>query len=147
MGIPRLRGSAALLAALIWLTAGCDAAPAPAPSAGPPTPTAAPASAGTPAALPSGVPTEAVPAATAAVQSLAQRLGIPAAQITVAAVTAHEWPTPALGCPQGGRAYAQVITPGYVVLLATGGASYEYHVDLAGHAVSCAGGTPGPGSP
>ncbi len=147
MGIPRLRGSAALLAALIWLAAGCDAPPATAPIAGPPTPTAAPAAAGAPAALPSGVPTEAVPAATAAVQSLARRLGIPAAQITVATVTAHEWPTPALGCPQGGHAYAQVITPGYIVILATGGASYEYHVDMAGHAISCPGGTTGPSSP
>lgn len=49
---------------------------------------------------------------------------------TLRVVTAEpvEWPDTSLGCPQPGMMYAQVITPGWRVLLQTDqGLSYEVH--------------------
>jgi hypothetical protein len=44
-----------------------------------------------------------------------------------------EWPDTSLGNPQPGMFYAQVITPGFKIILEAGGAQYEYHTDLAGN--------------
>lgn len=58
---------------------------------------------------------------------LAQRLGIAATAITVRTVESVDWPDASLGCPQPGMMYAQVITPGYRIVLEAGGERYEYH--------------------
>ena len=42
-----------------------------------------------------------------------------------------DWPDTSLGNAQPGMFYAQVITPGYKIILEAGGAKYEYHTDLA----------------
>ena len=34
-------------------------------------------------------------------------------------------------------AYAQVITPGFRLILAAGQTNYEFHSDTAGHVVTC----------
>jgi hypothetical protein len=39
------------------------------------------------------------------------------------------WPDAALGCPEPDRMYAQVLTPGYVVLLSCRQDEYEYRTD------------------
>ncbi|MEO6197803.1 MAG: hypothetical protein ABIP58_06805, partial [Dehalococcoidia bacterium] len=44
-----------------------------------------------------------------------------------------DWPDTSLGNPQGEMFYAQVITPGYKIILEAGGSQYEYHTDLAGN--------------
>jgi len=62
-------------------------------------------------------------------QDLSQRLGIGIEEIEVQSVEAVEWPDASLGCPQPGMMYAQVITPGYRILLRAGGQTYEYHSD------------------
>jgi len=62
-------------------------------------------------------------------EDLAQRLGVSVEEIEVQAVEAVEWPDASLGCPQPGMMYAQVITPGYRILLQVGGKTYEYHSD------------------
>jgi len=62
-------------------------------------------------------------------QDLAKRLGVSVDDIEVQAVEAVEWPDASLGCPQPGMMYAQVITPGYRILLRAGGETYEYHSD------------------
>jgi len=62
-------------------------------------------------------------------EDLAQRLGMDIEEIEVVMVEAVEWPDASLGCPQPGMMYAQVITPGYRILLRAGDKTYEYHSD------------------
>jgi hypothetical protein len=61
---------------------------------------------------------------------LASRTG---AEVVIVSLEAVDWPDTSLGNPQGEMFYAQVITPGYKIVLASGGANYEYHTDLAGN--------------
>ncbi|MGA9349783.1 MAG: hypothetical protein WBW48_13395 [Anaerolineae bacterium] len=65
-------------------------------------------------------------------EDLAGRLGVALEKITALEVEAVEWPDTSLGCPQPGRMYAQVITPGYRIILKVGGERYEYHSDNEG---------------
>jgi hypothetical protein len=58
---------------------------------------------------------------------LAQRLSIPAIQITVLEVGEVVWPDSSLGCPQPGMMYAEVLTPGYLIRLNANDQEYEYH--------------------
>lgn len=60
---------------------------------------------------------------------LSRRMGIAIASVKVESVQAVEWPDASLGCPQPGMMYAQVITPGYRILLKAGDEAYEYHSD------------------
>lgn len=46
---------------------------------------------------------------------------------TVRTVEAIDWPDSSLGCPQPGMMYAQVITPGYRMVLEAGGEEYVFH--------------------
>ena len=46
-----------------------------------------------------------------------------------------EWSDASLGRPQPGMMYAQVITPGYLVVLEADGQQYTYHTDTARFAV------------
>ncbi len=58
---------------------------------------------------------------------LASRLGVSESAIVVKTVQAQEWPDASLGCPKPGIMYAQVITPGYLIVLEANGKQYEYH--------------------
>lgn len=60
-------------------------------------------------------------------QDLAERLAVARDEIQVVATEAQDWPSTALGCPKPGQAYADVITPGYLIVLAAGGQEYRYH--------------------
>ncbi len=77
------------------------------------------------------------PAVDAAVREAAARLGIPASQVVVQRVEDREWSDTSLGCPQPGLLYAQVMTPGYLVVLSGGGKQLEYHTDARGRVVFC----------
>jgi hypothetical protein len=68
----------------------------------------------------------------AAVAHLADELGIPTEEIEVLSVEMYEWPDTSLGCPQPGQAYAQVVTPGYRIILKAQGERYEVHTDEEG---------------
>ncbi len=68
----------------------------------------------------------------AARNALAEKSGIPTGEITVISYEEVNWPDTSLGCPQPGRMYAQVITPGYRVVLEAGGNQYEAHTDRTG---------------
>ena len=70
-------------------------------------------------------------------EDLANRKGIDKAQIAVVAVKAVNWPDTSLGCPEPGMVYAQVITPGYRILLSYDGQVYEYHSDQGDRVVYC----------
>ena len=68
---------------------------------------------------------------------LAQQLGISSAQITVISVTAKTWSDASLGCPEPGMMYAQVLTPGYQMILEAGGNQYDYRADQSGNFKLC----------
>jgi hypothetical protein len=72
-----------------------------------------------------------------AVEDLAGRLDVAADQVEVLDAEAVEWSDSSLGCPQPGMMYAQVITPGYRIVLAAGESAYEYHTDRGQRVVLC----------
>lgn len=59
------------------------------------------------------------------------------AALTIIEAEQVDWPDTFLGCPVDGAFAAQVITPGYRVIVEYQGERYEVHTDLAGHAVMC----------
>lgn len=60
---------------------------------------------------------------------LAKRLNIPEINIQVSQIIPTEWPDASLGYAQPGMRYAQVITPGFVIILSVDDSIYEYHSD------------------
>lgn len=60
-------------------------------------------------------------------EALANLLGIPSEEIEVRKVEEVEWPDTSLGCPEPGKAYAQVIVPGWRVVMRVDDEVYEYH--------------------
>ena len=68
-------------------------------------------------------------AVAAAKTDLAQRLDASEETIIVKSVKEVQWRDSSLGCPQPGMMYAQVITPGFQVVLEAKGKNYEYHTD------------------
>jgi len=119
------------LLAAIFLVASCASPLAATPfaftSAAPPSLPPATPDLSTPA--PAESPSDAQIASALGTAHLAQQLGIPPDQITTMSVEPMQWADTSLGCPQAGIMYIQVITPGYRILLAVGGTTYEYHCD------------------
>ena len=76
-------------------------------------------------------------------EDLAARLTAPANEISVAQVFDVVWPDAGLGCMQAGRMSAQVITPGYLILLEYKNNQYEYHANQRDYVIYCM----NPGSP
>jgi hypothetical protein len=68
---------------------------------------------------------------------LVQQFDIRADQIQVVDARAVTWPDTSLGCPQPAQAYAQVLTPGYWVLLEADSQKYPYHADQAEQLILC----------
>lgn len=68
----------------------------------------------------------------AAVSYLADELDISPQAIDLLEVEAVEWSDASLGCPKEGQMYAQVVTPGYRMLLEAEGETYELHTDRSG---------------
>jgi len=60
-------------------------------------------------------------------EDLANRLVIPADEISFVEITEVEWSDSSLGCPQAGMDYLQVITSGYLIRLEANAQMYEYH--------------------
>jgi hypothetical protein len=73
----------------------------------------------------------------AAIADLAQQSGASPDQIKLISMEAVEWNDASLGCPQPGFMYAQVITPGYKIILEAQGQQYEYHTDQKANVVWC----------
>jgi hypothetical protein len=76
-----------------------------------------------------------IPAAAAAQVALATELGVPVSQITIVSVERVEWPDACLGAATEGEMCAQVITPGYRIVLEANGKQYEVHTDASGQTV------------
>ena len=66
----------------------------------------------------------------AARTDLIQRLGVAEGDIITRSVEEVEWPNASLGCPQPGKMYAQVITPGFRIVLTVDEKDYTYHTDM-----------------
>ncbi|CAN5527639.1 hypothetical protein BH23CHL2_BH23CHL2_22700 [soil metagenome] len=95
----------------------------------PPSPFLRPTSVGSPTVTP-------MPLAILAVidRAAADRDVSPAA-IELLAYNAATWSSTALGCPEPGRSYAQIVTSGYEVILGILGEQAVYHVDQNGTAI------------
>ena len=65
----------------------------------------------------------------AAVIQLAQNLGIDKSQIKVVSADPIEFPDSCLGIQQQGVMCAQIVTPGYLIVLEANGRQYEYHTN------------------
>ncbi len=63
-------------------------------------------------------------------EDLSQRLGVNVNDIKLAEIARVEWGDTSLGNPQPGMFYAQVIVPGFKMLLEADGLTSEYHTDL-----------------
>jgi len=70
-------------------------------------------------------------------EDLARRLDLSPEEMLVVSTEAVEWPDTSLGCPQPGMMYAQVITPGFRLVLEAEGQTYQYHTDRAARVVLC----------
>lgn len=71
----------------------------------------------------------------AAVAALSKNLGLDPSQIKVVSVEAVEWPDACLGITQEGIACAQVVSPGYKIILEANGKQVEYHTNQDGSEV------------
>ncbi len=128
-------------------TPGADAStPSPEPSVGesplspPPTPTPALPEQTSPLPDPESSPLEPPsgrtdPVVVAAKAHLAQELGVASDDIEVTAVEPVEWSDASLGCPEPGQSYAQVITPGYRIILRAQEERHEVHTDREGQII------------
>jgi hypothetical protein len=65
------------------------------------------------------------------------RLGVPVEDLQVTSFESWEWPDASLGCPKEGEFYAQVITPGYLIVITGAGQQLEYHTDTEDYFVLC----------
>ena len=79
---------------------------------------------------------------------LTQRLSLPVDQISLVEAEAVVWPDASLGCPQPGMAYADVLTPGYRIILMAQDNAYEYHASRGTEVFHCENPSPPvPGTP
>lgn len=135
--------------ALTFVVAACSQPPtsAPPPTSKPteaPTmpPTAQPTETPTPAVPPGaeigGSPTatpDYPPAVLAAINALSTQKNIPADQIAVVDYEAVDWNNACLGLAGSGEMCAEVITPGYRIVLRGGGGEFEFHTNGDGTAI------------
>jgi len=68
---------------------------------------------------------------------LSRRLGIPVGMIVLKRIVATSWPDASLGCPKGGKVYAQTLTAGYRLILSDGTDDFEYHADDDERVILC----------
>mgnify|MGYP001052749444 CR=1 FL=1 len=73
------------------------------------------------------IPAEAAAVVAAAKSQLAAEHGVDVSQIRLRSLEETTFPDTSLGCPEPGRFYLQVLTPGYIIRLELAGAVYEFH--------------------
>lgn len=78
------------------------------------------------------IPPEASEAVEAATKMLAGQIGVDLSSVSVVSVDKQDWPDACLGAAGPEEMCAQVITPGYLVVLEVNGARYEVRTDLTG---------------
>jgi hypothetical protein len=72
-----------------------------------------------------------------AISDAARETGTDQAAVRVVRVEPQDWPNASLGCPKPGMMYAQVITPGLLIVLEAGGSRLEYHTDAGQRIEQC----------
>ena len=82
-------------------------------------------------------PAEAKRVVELAMDDLIQKTGVALKAVRLVSVEAVQWSDASLGCPKPGMVYAQVITPGFLVVLEAMGDEYEYHTDEGRFVVLC----------
>jgi hypothetical protein len=107
---------------LIWMFTACV----------PQTPTAQPSTIMERPTLTHIPPPDLTPTQNAAIEALSQSLGLPADQITLASTEAVDWPDGCLGLAEEGLVCAQVITPGFRLILEANGRQVEYRTNTDG---------------
>jgi hypothetical protein len=131
---------ALLCLCLIGLSSACtssNAPPTPAPNTSPPPPSPL-AVAVEPSVSPSAnASPDEQQAVDAATRDAAARLNVGITDMTVARVEPRQWPDASLGCPRQGVLYAQIVTPGFLIVLSGAGEELEYHADSRGRVVLC----------
>ena len=72
-------------------------------------------------------------------EDLVQTAGADSDEITLVSTEEVEWGDTSLGCPHPDEMYAQMITPGYFIVLQSDGNTYDYHTgaDPEGPLVQC----------
>lgn len=68
----------------------------------------------------------------AAKDDAAARAGVDPGTVTVVSEAAVTFPNGALGCPEPGMLYTEVLTPGYQVVVEAGGRAYDYRASSRG---------------
>ena len=67
----------------------------------------------------------------------AARTGVAVADITVVEAASVTWPNGALGCPQPGMVYTDMIVPGYHVVVEAGSKRLDYRFGMNGAPLLC----------
>lgn len=70
-------------------------------------------------------------------EDLAERLSIEISQISLLEAREVTWPNASLGCPQPGMAYADVLTPGFLIILKANALAFEYHASRESEVFYC----------
>ena len=65
-------------------------------------------------------------------EALARQLGVDPLTIQLVEIVAVDWPDACLGLPAAGEICAEVITPGFRVVVETGGTPYEFRTNRDG---------------
>ncbi|NIA25333.1 MAG: hypothetical protein GWP04_07155 [Gammaproteobacteria bacterium] len=68
---------------------------------------------------------------------LATDLNVSEAEVAYLGAMLVQWPNSALGCPEKGMVYLQVITDGYLMYFQVGQNTYSVHTDTNGNFVVC----------
>jgi hypothetical protein len=84
-----------------------------------------------------GATPQAVNGEAAVLAAIARELGVAPEAVSIVSLEPVAWPDSALGCPQPGEVYLDVITPGYRVVVDIDGQEYELHADERGNVVRC----------
>jgi hypothetical protein len=70
-------------------------------------------------------------------EDLAQRRLISTSEIQLIESEEVLWSDTSLGCPHPGTAYAQIVTPGYLIKLEANGIEFEYHANIHNYVFYC----------
>jgi hypothetical protein len=73
----------------------------------------------------------------AVIADAAGRTGAAPADITIVTARSVTWPNGALGCPQPGYAYTEMVEPGYQVVVDAGGTRLDYRIGSGGQPQLC----------
>jgi hypothetical protein len=78
------------------------------------------------------------PSLRAVLADASSRAGADGRNVQILRMERIEWPDTGLGCPRPGELHAQVVTPGWLIEVRSGGKVFEYHTDADDNFALCA---------